>query len=87
MPQLTFQDSIRYFFSSFVFYFYYCLYDVKEAAEIQQQLSLLGIVSALVFGCLVYFIYRYFIYDSIILWLYDYIKMIIIGFLLETDTI
>ena len=71
MPTLTFADALRYFFAPFLLYFYFAFYDLDRALCLQQRVGVLGAISFLVAGSVIYFVYRYLIYEWIILWLYD----------------
>jgi hypothetical protein len=69
MPSLTLADALRYFFAAFVLYGYLLLLDANLAKQIIDFLGLFGIAAVLAVGALVYVVYRYFIYDIIIMWL------------------
>lgn len=71
MPKLTLPEALRYFFSSFVIMFYFCIYDPYRAKLLIRDFGPLPAVAALVAGVSVYYVYRYTIYDDLIMPLYD----------------
>lgn len=71
MPTLSLPEAVRYFFAPFVIYFYFWICNPVQAEGWLKDLSALGQVSGLVSGCVIYFLYRHYIYDNFILWLYD----------------
>jgi len=48
MPQLTLPESLRYFFSPFIFLFYYLIYHHEKAKTLVSELGVLGSASFLV---------------------------------------
>lgn len=74
MPQLSLADALRYFFAPFVLYSYYFFLLPEQAGELAKDLGALGSISALVSGSVLYYVYRYFVYDVIILPLYDRLR-------------
>jgi hypothetical protein len=83
VPQITLADALRYFFSPAAFYFYLCMYDINIATKWQQQLSVAGTVAGLVFGSVVYFLYRFYIYDTLIIWLHMRFRKINVRYFIQ----
>ena len=71
MPQLSLSDALRYFFAPFALFFYMAVYDKTLVSGIQTSFGPIGLIAFLVTGSAIYFVYRYLIYDYIILWLKD----------------
>ena len=71
MPQLNLIDALRYFFSPFVVFFYLAVYSPRHAIWLQASFGTVGLVSFLVAGTVVYFVYRQLLYNPLILWLHD----------------
>jgi len=71
MPQLSLQEALRYFFAPFVLYFYFAIYDKDDAIFLAREFGLVGVAAFLVAGCVIYYLYRYLIYDIVIVWLRD----------------
>ena len=74
MPGLTLADALRYFFAPFVLVFYLTIYDAELTTTLQQKLGTVGVVAFLVAGSVIYFLYRYLLYDWLILWLHDNLR-------------
>jgi len=71
MPQLTLPDALRYFFSPFVIVFYFCLFSPETVKSLAKDFGLIPTIAALVAGVTIYYVYRYCLYDYLILSLYD----------------
>jgi hypothetical protein len=71
MPQLTLIDALRYFFAPCVLFSYFVFYDRSYVVDLNKDFVGVGTVAFLVAGTIIYFVYRYLIYDPIILWLHD----------------
>jgi hypothetical protein len=71
MPQLTLPEALRYFFSPFVIVFYFYLLSPELAKNLAKDFGLIPIVAALVAGVAIYYVYRYWLYNDVILPLYD----------------
>ncbi len=71
MPGLTLTDALRYFFAPFVVFMYLTIYDSEMARKLQYDVGSAGTVAFLVAGSAFYFVYRYLVYNPIILWLHD----------------
>lgn len=74
LSQITLADALRYFFSPIVLYSYFCVYDLESATGLQQQLAFFGTIAALVSGTLIYFLYRFYLYNGFIRWLHDLLR-------------
>jgi hypothetical protein len=70
MPQLSLPDAVRYFISPFLLLGYLMIYDYDFVSKTQATFSYLGAVVALVSGILIYFIYRYVVYQRL-MWMHD----------------
>jgi hypothetical protein len=71
MPSLTLADALKYFFSPFLLYFYLAIYDMNYASHLQNIFGFFGTIAFLVAGSVIYFFYRYIVYEFLILWFYD----------------
>lgn len=71
MLGLTLADALRYFFAPFVLFFYLAVYDAQLTTKLQQSFGPVGVISFLVAGSVLYFLYRNLLYDPFILWLHD----------------
>jgi hypothetical protein len=71
MPSVTIADALRYFFAPFAIFFFLNIVEPDIAERVQNKFQILGTVSALVAGSSLYFLYRYFVYDGIVLWVRD----------------
>jgi hypothetical protein len=74
MPSLTLNDALRYFFAPFVLFFYLAVYDKCEAKLLQESFGTTGVISFAVTGSVLYFVYRYLIYNPIIQWCHDILR-------------
>ena len=74
MPSLSLADALRYFFAPCVLVFYLTVYDAELAANLQQRFGTIGTIAFLVAGSVFYFLYRYLLYDCLILWLHDWLR-------------
>jgi len=74
MPTFSLADALRYFFSSFAILFFLAVAEPDVVKRLQEQFSVVGTVAALVTGTSLYFLYRYYVYDWLILWLHDYFR-------------
>jgi hypothetical protein len=71
MPRLNLADALRYFFSPIAFVCYLLAYDSNLVARSREHVNFLGTVVVIASGVLIYLLYRFFLYDGIILWLHD----------------
>jgi hypothetical protein len=71
MPQLTLPEALRYFFSPFVIVFYFCLVLPETAQRIAKDFGAIPTAAAIVAGVTIYYVYRYCLYNCLILPLYD----------------
>ena len=71
MPQFALADALRYFFSPIVLLFYVFVFDSKFGGDLLDKLGLAGSLAFLVAGGVIYFVYRYLIFDHLIKWLHD----------------
>ena len=73
MPRLNLADGFRYFFSPIIFISYLFLYNGNSLNLPQERLVNVGVLAAIILaaGAIFYLLYRFFLYDSIILWLHD----------------
>jgi hypothetical protein len=71
MPQLTFPETLRYFLSPAITYVYFLIFDFNLAKTLFGDFNVGASIACLVSGVIFYYVYRYFIYDDIILTIYD----------------
>ena len=50
------------------------LFDKQLASNLANDLGLFGIISFLVAGSAIYFVYRYLLYENIVIWLHDVLR-------------
>ena len=71
VARLTFAESLRYLFSPFVLYFCALLYDKDATIKLTDEIGVVGTISYLVAGSIIYFVYRNLIFDHVIKWTLD----------------
>jgi|ERR1019366_5785758 hypothetical protein len=71
IPQLTLPEALRYFFSPFVIVFYFCLLSPETVKSLAKDFGLIPTIAAVVAGVTIYYVYRYCLYNDLILPLYD----------------
>lgn len=71
MPQINLPDALRYFFSPFVVGLYYCIFDPDTAKQLLKDFGAIPTIAGLVAGITFYYVYRYCIYNDLIMTLYD----------------
>lgn len=74
MPTLSLPDYLKYFFAPVIVGFYYCIFDPTNAASLVKEFGLIPAIAFLFAGISIYYVYRYLIYNDLIMPIYDFIR-------------
>ena len=79
MPNINLPDYLKYFFTPFVVAAYYCMFNPINAAMLLKDFGTIPAIASLFAGVSVYYIYRYLIYNDLIMPVYDLLRKISIN--------